>query len=990
MSGRRQKRRQPAVELDRIGDLLVSGGYWIIAAAALLPILVEHMANPAGAYGTLASILGGIGGNLIANIAQGEYEKARTETSEYDVVKLAALLEKQIRSNDDTSKAIALLVHESGAVQQAIDALRDFPQQWEVFSERLLDQTKDLSGTDIIIENLKVDHLTIIRPELAPNTESLIIDYLHSLATTTDHLRLGTIDPKFEIDTPIKLSQVYIDPDVQETMQFSSVTSTGPRNALTIISNAFGKDDAAGVVLLGGPGAGKTSFIDRLANSLALNLIEILQHGELSNGSVRDKGWTASLVLPVRVSLQDFAARSLPANAMQGAAGFLWEHVIEKLRDNAMAEFDVPLKRMLRGEMDATGGVPDLEKHGPGNGCLVLLDGLDEVPQHKRQLVEQSISEFSYRFSRSVVVVTCRTYSWHQRLEDSPSKVRSSPLDRFGAYEFTTFSEDQISRFVQRWYAAVQSLKHLTTETVQYRIASLTEATKLPSLASLSERPLLLTLMATLHTSRGQLPHDRATLYANCVDLLLEVWQRAKDLHVGGRITVEGGLLEEFGVRSPDVERVLRKVAYELHISGKRTEPQSDWEPRLTADQLRKAFRPLVANSWDEADRLVSYLERRAGLLEYEGDDVYRFPHRTFLEFLAACYLLDEPDAPSSLIRLFLSQPAWWSEVFSLAVGRQSCTGYSQAVHILYDTLQKMIDVSTYGADPYGTLLGTARDIGLADRQVDSPFYYDLLHSLIRAFMSHSSFSLDSRVMPERGSIFRSFSKVVIPHVFPLLEDAKAGNAAAVHMGAYGEAARELEEKLYSEMTHKLLLLLEHDDPLVRARAAHVLGGLESEVAIERIISLIREDEPIEVVVEAAKALGKLGGYKALDEEVILEMYRHARDADIDVARALINALYAIACEEGSVASEKAIECLISLLDNDELAIFSADALIDIGEPVVLQVRDLYENTDDYELIEHLRYILSSLRYKGGLLWRERDRDYTDQFSYELQDSDWP
>ena len=124
-------------------------------------------------------------------------------------------------------------------------------------------------------------------------------------------------------------------------------------------------------------------------------------------------------------------------------------------------------------------------------------------------------------------------------------------------------------------------------------------------------------MLAVMAAADGQ----GKTLYAECIDLLLEVWQRAKDLHIGGRTTIEGGLLEEFGLSSAEVERVLRKTAHNLHIAGiaDRATAQATARARITAEQLRKAFRPLVGNSWDEADRLLSYLERRAGLLEYEG-----------------------------------------------------------------------------------------------------------------------------------------------------------------------------------------------------------------------------------------------------------------------------------------------------------------------------------------------------------------------------------
>ena len=64
-----------AASVKRASSLLISGGYSVLAAAALLPILVEHTTNPAGAYGAIAGLLGNIGGNLIANLVQGAYTR---------------------------------------------------------------------------------------------------------------------------------------------------------------------------------------------------------------------------------------------------------------------------------------------------------------------------------------------------------------------------------------------------------------------------------------------------------------------------------------------------------------------------------------------------------------------------------------------------------------------------------------------------------------------------------------------------------------------------------------------------------------------------------------------------------------------------------------------------------------------------------------------------------------------------------------------------
>ena len=113
------------------------------------------MTNPANAYGVLASVLGGIGGNLISNIAQNAYDKARAEGGEYDVASLAEILEKQMQASDEISEATALLVHRSKGVSQAYETLHELPEQWDAFADRLLNQVKGLSGTSIVVESLR-------------------------------------------------------------------------------------------------------------------------------------------------------------------------------------------------------------------------------------------------------------------------------------------------------------------------------------------------------------------------------------------------------------------------------------------------------------------------------------------------------------------------------------------------------------------------------------------------------------------------------------------------------------------------------------------------------------------------------------------------------------------------------------------------------------------------------------------------------------------
>ena len=418
--------------------------------------------------------------------------------------------------------------------------------------------------------------------------------------------------------------------------------------ALEVISDP----ESPRIALLGAPGAGKSTFANYLTLCMAMAQLE-----PGNDWLQRLSGWSLGVLLPVRIVLRDFATWA--DIARKPVAQTLWDFIRHDLTENGFAHSFEPLKKWLQ-----------------ERGGLIVLDGLDEVPDAdaRRDFVKIVIENFACVCSLCRVVVTCRPYAYR----DPQWK-----LDGFIEHTFAPFSEPQIHNFINRWYETIAPIQGWSLAFAQTKAAELIAATKQRYLSSLADRPLLLTLMATLHTSRGKLPDDRADLYADCVALMLDYWQRGKETIVRGHTQVEDGVLNVLGIPRDDLEHALSRVAFETHQQQGLQADRKLETANISGDDLRRILAPAFGNSLDRANTVIGYIQTRAGLLAEHGPDTYAFPHRTFQEFLAACYILDSEDFPMNLAEWVCADRDWWREVFLLAAGRARRHGFGQAVALI-------------------------------------------------------------------------------------------------------------------------------------------------------------------------------------------------------------------------------------------------------------------------------------------------------------------
>jgi len=163
-------------------------------------------------------------------------------------------------------------------------------------------------------------------------------------------------------------------------------------------------------------------------------------------------------------------------------------------------------------------------------------------------------------------------------------------------------------------------------------------------------------MMASLHYSWGRLPDDRVELYRQMVDLLLVRWQEAR---LGEDMCVTRA------VSAADLESALERVAFFAHRAQESTAGTAD----ISEAVLRTVLKDYLEGSWDRAGELVSYIQQRAGLLIERGPGLYTFPHRSYQEYLAGCYLAVQPDFPDQAANLVRENYAQWQEVALWAVG---------------------------------------------------------------------------------------------------------------------------------------------------------------------------------------------------------------------------------------------------------------------------------------------------------------------------------
>ena len=281
---------------------------------------------------------------------------------------------------------------------------------------------------------------------------------------------------------------------------------------------------------------------------------------------------------------------------------------------------------------------------------LILLDGLDEVPESDSDPVVRQIRQFVQKYYNNQFIITCRIAAAKYRFHD----------EAFTSVEVADFNNKQIAAFAQNWFVAF-SPNMEAEKAVASQFVEKLKLQKNQQIRELAVTPILLNLTCLVFQAKADFPSNRAKLYEEGLEILLRKWDETR------------GIQRDEVYRNLNFSHKQHLLAFVAVITFERGDYffEKNTVQQLIADYLANLpdgiTDPVQLESHSEV--VLKAIEAQHGLLVERARGIYSFSHLTFQEYFTAREIVNNstPQALGKLVSHLTEKR--WREVLLLAVG---------------------------------------------------------------------------------------------------------------------------------------------------------------------------------------------------------------------------------------------------------------------------------------------------------------------------------
>jgi hypothetical protein len=300
-------------------------------------------------------------------------------------------------------------------------------------------------------------------------------------------------------------------------------------------------------------------------------------------------------------------------------------------------EEQIDIQTLIQKEFNIC-GFPNVEKAIPDKlkkgELLILLDGLDEVPDANTNNVITTIQNFVDQHNENRFIISCRTAA-------------RTHFRQFTDIEIVEFDDQQIETFIQHWFSD-------EPETAQ-ECWQLLQQPEYASAKELGQTPLLLTFLCLVYDENQAFPTNRSRLYGDALRILLERWAAEK------RLPNRRQIYENLSIENEEI--LLSEIAY-FYFS----EDRLFYNQGELTDQIKTFLMDsLNAPHYLDGEQILKTIEKEQGIFVERARGEYSFSHLTLQEYLTAKYIVDN-NLVGQVVKAHLTEPRW-REVFLLMAG---------------------------------------------------------------------------------------------------------------------------------------------------------------------------------------------------------------------------------------------------------------------------------------------------------------------------------